>query len=386
MVDTKKSLGIYIHIPFCKQKCSYCNFAAYENIEAYEEAYVDSVLAELQLHTSSYPQLTSRLVDTIYLGGGTPTHISLASIERIVTALHKTFTVAKDCEISIESNPGERDLSYFSSLVNMGFNRVSFGIQTLDDNLLQFLRRTHTAKDVFKTLETANRAGFTHINGDLIYALPGQTIHALQDSLRILNIEVLDHVSIYGLQLENGSYLEKLYKMNTLVLPSEEEGEAMYDCMIDACIAHGYERYEISNFAKNQAYSHHNLKYWNYDDYIGIGCGAHGFYENYRYGNTPYIVPYINTLKKRTLPILEDTTIDTMRGIEDFCFLALRTQWGISPQLYEQRFQRSFENDYKDVVVKLVAEGFLEKTPANTYCLSRKGAKYGNYVFGEFLK
>lgn len=386
MAQKTDTLGIYIHIPFCKQKCSYCNFAAYEGVEAYEDAYVASVLRELRMHLEMTPSLKTRLIDTIYFGGGTPTHLSLPSIECILTTVHDAFSVTKNCEITIESNPGERSLEYFSNLVRMGFNRISFGIQTLNDDLLKFLRRTHTSNDVLHTLKIANQAGFLNISGDLIYALPNQTMDMLKESLRICQSGLLNHISIYGLQLENGSYLEKLYRMNTLVLPQEDVSEAMYDCMIDTCEANGYERYEISNFARDKAYGRHNLKYWTYADYLGIGCGAHGFYNNRRYGNTPYIVPYINSLASHKLPLVDEVKININRSIEDFCFLALRTKWGISPADYDSRFNRNFAEDYGDVISKLLLEEVIEKNIYNSYSLTRKGAKYGNYVFEKFLR
>lgn len=399
------SLGIYIHIPFCKQKCSYCDFAAYEKIEAYEAAYVDALCKEISIRSNEWPQLQSMTVDTIYFGGGTPTHLKISSLAAIMDRLHETFCISKNVELSVESNPGERDGAYLQSLRSLGFNRISFGIQCMDDSLLKTLRRTHTSKDVVTTVELARKVGFRHINGDFIYALPTQTLDDLGRTLSYLDELPLDHVSIYGLQLEPGTYLHRLVEIGDMILPTEDSASDMYDFMIDTCEAKGFVRYEISNFAKNKSYSRHNLKYWSYKPYVGFGAGAYGFINPIRYGNEPYVVPYINGVnanynnckKKAETSITfekEREHITQQRSREDFTFLHLRTKWGLDPTMYESIFNRSFSADYEHILSGLIHKGLLEYSDVEknmdrktyTYHLTREGMKYGNYVFSSFIE
>lgn len=378
---TLQRAGLYIHIPFCKQKCTYCDFAAYENIEPYMEPYVEALIKEILLHKN---RLGSVGLDTIYFGGGTPTHLPLVHLEKIMMAIEEAFSIDTCREIAIESNPGECDLPRLRQLRQMGFTRISYGVQTMDDSILKLLRRSHTAADVLKSLDLTRQAEFNHINCDFIYALPKQSERDLQETLRLLEEAPVDHTSIYGLQLEPGTYLYSQVKKKQVELPTEEEAEAMYDYMVSYVESLGFERYEISNFAKNKAYSLHNLKYWLYAPYIGIGAGAHGFYKAKRYGNSPYVVPYINALQKGRLPTVEEHDVDDEEGREDFSYLHLRTKWGIPISSYEKIFHRNFLDDYGHVVRALSQRQLVIKE-GDRLRLTSLGMKYGNYVFSQFI-
>ncbi len=384
-MEDSKTLGIYVHVPFCKQKCSYCDFPSYEGLQDYYESYVQALLGEIDLWANTYPLSTKQQVNTIYFGGGTPTELSIQQLNRILKSLHTNYQIDTNIEIAMEANPGEVTQTYLSDLYKLGVNRLSYGVQTFDDQLLKILRRTHDAKGAIEAIEMANLAGFTNINIDYIYALPGQTLKDLEANLQRLESLPVTHVSIYGLQLEEGTYLEKQVRDGQCTLPSEEETEAMYDYMVDTLPQYGFERYEISNFAKNQQYSRHNLRYWQYEDYLGFGAGAHSFYENIRRGNKGLVVPYIQDIENGHLAMAEEEKIDENRAVEDFCFLALRTKWGIHVPTFEAEFGQSFSHLYGDVVEDLLHKQLVQWNK-NSLVLTKEGVKHGNYVFEQFLR
>lgn len=385
-----RDMGIYLHIPFCRQKCSYCDFAAYEGLEAYYDDYVDALIREITLWANAHPASTTVPVRSVYFGGGTPTQLSTAHWDAIFTALHSHYTIDTAAEITTEANPGEITKSYLAHLRSLGINRISFGIQTFDENSLALLRRGHTAKEAIQALTDAEAVGFSHINGDLIYALPGQTLKQLTTNIQRLVALPVDHISIYGLQLEKGTNLEKQVRTQKVTLPDEDEAEQMYDTMLAQLDIHGYERYEISNFARNGAYSRHNTRYWHYGDYLGFGCGAHSLYKAVRRGNEPLVVPYIQAIREGRLPHVERRIVTATEAQEDFCFLALRTKWGLQAKLYKEHFGESVVDRYGTIITRLIHNGLLQvskwgtaKEPAWT--LTAKGAKYGNHVFEEFI-
>lgn len=377
-----KDIGLYIHIPFCQQKCSYCDFAAYQNIERWQNDYVNALLKEIEYYGNLYKNIE---LDTIYFGGGTPTHFSINLIETIFNQIKSFFSLSKCRDISIESNPGEIDFNYYKRLKDLGFTRISCGVQTLNNNLLVSLNRTHTAEDVFKTLEDIHKAGFIHSNVDIIYGLPDQTLEDLINSLQLLKMPIIDHVSIYGLQLESSTYLYTQYLKGELNLPNDDLRDKMYDLILSECKSNNFEHYEISNFARNNGYGEHNLRYWQYKEYIGIGAGAHGFLGDIRYGNTPYVVPYINKINNQECPIVEKVEISDKRHIEDYCIMHLRTKWGISSFDFYNKFGINFDDLYKNELDKLEKQNLITKTN-NSVHLTTKGIKYGNYVFSEFIK
>ena len=328
----------------------------------------------------------------------------------------------------------------------MGVTRLSYGVQTFDDNLLTILRRGHTAASAKSAIEDALTVGFKSVSGDLIYALPGQELQDIRNDVSTLVNLGVNHVSIYGLQLEEVTNLHKQVSTGEYTLPDDDTNEAMYDCMLDALQANGFERYEISNFTNNQAYSRHNLRYWQYKEYLAFGSGAYSFYENVRRNNEPYVVPYINRLRQNLLPVVFEESISAERALEDYCFLALRTKWGLSSSAFEAAFNQSLETVYGDELKHLTELGLLElydersvqavpglghsllalhderrsqsvsglgqslseadsltqPVPGlkpvmrnfdesaiikhNAWRLTREGAKHGNYVFSQFIR
>ena len=384
-LSTLRDMGLYVHIPFCKQKCMYCDFPAYQNLQDYYETYVYALVQEIDLWVSEHPESTSKAIDTIYFGGGTPTELSIQHLQMILDKIKNTFTITDDCHMTIESNPGEVNLHYLTKLVKFGFNRISFGVQTFDDKLLTMLHRSHNGEQAKQAVYDAKEAGFTDINIDLIYGLPRQTLEDIQYNLDIVKDLPINHISTYGLQVEVGTYLYHLVQKNLISIPSETIDESMYDTMMEGLKDLGFERYEISNFAKANSYSRHNLKYWHYVDYLGFGAGAHSFYDGVRRSNNRNVMPYIQSVDRYIMPTIDTETITLERAQEDFCFLALRTKWGLDEQKFEDKFGVSIHDLFATTLEDLVSKGLLEYQNAS-YHLTAEGAKHGNYVFSQFIR
>ena len=384
-LSTLGDMGLYVHIPFCKQKCMYCDFPAYQNLQDYYETYVYALVQEIDLWVSEHPESKERSIDTIYFGGGTPTELSIQQLQMIIDKIKSTFTIDENCHMTIESNPGEVDLQYLTKLVKLGFNRISFGVQTFDDKALTMLHRSHDGEKAIQAVYDAKEAGFTDINIDLIYGLPRQTLEDIQHNLNIVKDLPINHISTYGLQVEVGTYLYHLVQKNLISIPSESIDESMYDTMMAGLKELGFERYEISNFAKGNSYSRHNLKYWHYIDYLGFGAGAHSFYDGIRRSNNRNVMPYIQSVDRYIMPTIDTETITVERAQEDFCFLALRTKWGLDEQKFEDRFGVSVHNLFGNILEDLVTKGLLEYQNGS-YHLTSEGAKHGNYVFSQFIR
>ena len=383
-----ESLGIYVHIPFCRQKCSYCDFVSYQGLAAQYEPYVEALLSEIALWVECFPESVRRPVDTIYFGGGTPTRLPVSALSRVVDALRRNFRVDTDAEVTTEANPGEIDFTYLKGLREVGFNRLSYGIQTFDDDLLGLLRRTHTAADAERAVTQAIDAGFSNVCGDLIYALPGQTEEGLLSDVDRLLATGIHHVSVYGLQVEAGTLLDKQVRDGTVRLLSEDEEDRMYDALTSRLVECGFERYEISNFTDDASYGRHNMKYWRYEDYLGFGVGAHSFYGGVRRGHVSSVPKYVAAMADGDIHATwnEVETIDEARAREDYSFLALRTAKGIDATDFERRFGVTLRSVYGDTIESLVAAGLVETFRADASVrLTAEGMKHGNYVFSRFI-
>ena len=373
--------GMYIHIPFCRQKCTYCDFPSYQGLEDYFDVYTYALRQEIE---SNQAFLGTEPFDTIYFGGGTPTVLSIKELNRILETVYKTYTVSSDVEITIEANPGEVDTQYLRHLYEMGINRISFGVQTFRDDHLRVLQRTHTAKMAQQAVLDAYEVGFRNISIDQIYGLPQQTLEDISYNLDIIQSLPINHISIYGLQVEPSTLLHRQVMDHSVILPSEDICEQMYDYLVEGLEKQMFDRYEIASFGKDGAFSRHNIKYWHGADYIGFGAGAHSFVGNRRFQNTPYVVPYIHKIEMGESPCIEEEIITSPRDYEDFSFLALRTKWGLVPSLFESRFNLDFHNIYGSVITDLMRKQLLVYED-DAYRLTKEGAKHGNYVFSQFL-
>ena len=380
----QRDMGIYIHIPFCKQKCIYCDFPAYQNLEEYYDTYLYALVQEMIMFGDTYSKSRTNLVDTVYLGGGTPTELSVLQLEQILDTVKNTYNISPNCQFTIESNPGDVDKSYLKELHKLGFSRISFGVQTFDDTSLLRLHRSHNSKVAIDAVQWAFDVGFQDINIDLIYGLPNQTIDEINKNLDIVSRLPINHISTYSLQVERGTRLYHLVDKGLISLPDESTEDLMYDMMMQGIQDFGFERYEISNFAKDKAYSKHNLKYWQYCDYLGFGAGAHSFFNGVRRANNRNVMPYARKIDCFEFPVVEEEVIDSKRAKEDYCFLSLRTKWGINTVDFSERFDIRLEDIYGSILDDLTEKNLIIKE-GDLYHLTPEGAKHGNYVFSQFI-
>jgi len=374
-------IGLYIHIPFCVQKCLYCDFPSQANSTALYEMYTAALCREI---FGLGGVLSGCIVDTIYIGGGTPTVLSTTCLQTIIKQLYDSFVIDKAVEFSMEANPGTVDREKLAALRAIGVNRISFGVQTFSDKLLSSIGRVHSALQGIEAIKMAQQVGFSNINIDLMYGLPAQTLQELQDSITQAIALNVTHISAYGLKVEDGTPFAAMQQQGTLLLPDEEIDEAMYDITTQLLPAEGFMRYEISNFAKIGYECRHNLKYWHYQPYIGVGAAAHSFWQQQRRANIDDVSCYIATAASGKLPIKECENSETGTAMAEYVFLALRTVQGLSIQAFNQFFQIDFCQHYKDILEMLVSKNLIVATVTKIY-LTPLGMKYGNVVFGAFL-
>lgn len=387
----KKEFGLYIHIPFCRQKCFYCDFPSFAGREKKIDRYLQALEQEFALlRQRVLPKENVRDIEskfaprTIYIGGGTPTALNANQLEKLLEIVQKYVVVAKAEEFTVEMNPGTVDREKLLLLQQAGVNRLSVGVQSFDDHCLQKIGRIHTAQEAADTIELAHNLGFDNISLDLIYGLPQQDREILTKSVERALALPVQHISIYGLQLEEGTAFQRMADMGKLQLPTDELVEVMYDYIVEKLPEAGYQRYEISNYALPGYESKHNLSYWQDVDYLGLGSGAHSYWQGTRYENPIGIDDYISVLEAGRLPATLEEQVDRQAHMEEYCFLGLRTAAGIDKNLFQQKFGVDLFTVYGRTIEKLVAQDLLQHT-ARGIALTTLGMKYGNQVFGEFL-
>ena len=331
----KPALGLYIHIPFCKAKCAYCDFYSLAHSEEKMDAYMAALLRHLE---EVAPRAAGMQVDTVYFGGGTPSYLGAARLCRILQTVLRRYDVARDAEITLEANPDSAgDWKELRKLRRAGFNRLSLGVQSTDDALLRRIGRVHTYEQVQQVVMAARKAKLTNLSLDLIYGLPGQTMEDWQRTLADAVALGPEHLSCYGLKLEEGTPLWQ--QRQTLTLPDDDAQADMYLYTVAALGEMGYEQYEISNFAKSGKESRHNLKYWRMEEYAGFGPGAHSDFGGVRYGYVRDIDSYI----AGKLVLSESETDSTLARDYEYVMLSLRTAAGIDRQTFEKRYRQRFQ-------------------------------------------
>lgn len=345
------------------------------------EQYVKALCQEIVLYQELFPDI---YIDTIYFGGGTPSILPTELIDEILTQIRKSFAINPQAEITLEANPGTVDESKLTNLYQMGINRLSFGVQAVQNDLLQKIGRIHTIEQAQLAIKEAQKVGFNNISVDLMYGLPKQNLAMLKQSVAWALSQNVQHISIYGLQIEEHTVFGKLYDEGKLKLPSEEETEAMYDYLTTTLPKHNYHRYEISNFALPNFESKHNLAYWQDKFYLGLGAGAHGYYYAKRVENPFDLKRYIHKCNNHEFPYEQEELVDRKAHIEEFCFLALRTAKGIDCLTFKQKFGQDINNFYQAKIKKLCEQKLLVQQDNKIY-LTDKGMKFGNLVFEEFL-
>ena len=374
-----KPLGIYIHIPFCRSKCQYCDF--YSIGGSRDRRLVDNYLEALAVHFKEAGALaTDYIVDTVYFGGGTPSFFGADNLRRIFAELQHRFRVDKDAEITFEANPDSVSAGLLKKLRAEGFNRMSLGVQSDRDDVLQKLGRPHSYEQAVNAVKLARSCGFDNISLDLMYGLPSQTAPQWEETLRhVLRLRP-EHMSCYGLKVEEGTPLWE-YK-DEANLPSDEVQAEMYLKTVDILETAGYRQYEISNFAKPGFESRHNLKYWMGDEYIGFGPAAASDFAGKRYTNNPDIQNYIRGILKQDVPILSECdTVPPRERAGEYVMLRLRTTKGISPEEYEKNYLMPFE-PLLDAIVPLAEKGLFVQD-GDRWVLTPTGFLVSNQIIGR---
>ncbi|MEK3881642.1 radical SAM family heme chaperone HemW [Paenibacillus sp. PL2-23] len=377
--------ALYIHIPFCTNKCHYCDFTSYVLKGQPVDSYLDALEEEMKRTVAELPP---DRIDTVFVGGGTPTVLTPPQMKRFLESVFRHFPIAEGAEFTMEANPGTTDADKLAAMKAGGVNRISFGVQSFDNGLLERIGRIHNVDDVYRSLENARSAGFHNLSIDLMFGLPGQTLELLSDSVDRAMALGLPHYSLYSLKVEENTLFHKLYERNELPLPAEEEELGMFLLLMEKLKAGGYRHYEISNFAKPGYESRHNSTYWRNEPYYGLGAGAHGYARGQRHVNLKGVQPYIDASQAK-LPRLESYSIPEHEAMEDFMMVGLRLLEGVQASRFAMQFPgHRLEDHYGAVLEKQIRDGLLERLDAGgdtVYRLTERGVLLGNEVFGAFL-
>ena len=400
----KKKLEIYVHIPFCAKKCAYCDFLSFPGNMRMRREYTDKLLEEIRIKSSFVREYQ---VDTIFLGGGTPSVLDVTDITAIMGALKEHYDIAPDAEITIEVNPGTVKMEGLVAYREAGINRVSMGLQSADDTELRYLGRIHTYDEFLKSFQRVRMAGFTNVNVDLISAIPGQTPESWRNTLKKTAMLKPEHISAYSLIVEEGtpfydryggpvelesyemSQEERRRLMALPDLPDEDTEREMYYMTRNCLAEQGYERYEISNYARPGFECRHNVGYWTGTGYLGLGLGASSYLEGCRFHNTSdfqsYVSAHFDDEAEFCQALRQDMEqLSVKSKMEEFMFLGLRLTRGVSVEGFITRFGQSIRNVYGGVIDKLEREGLLEHKNGY-YHLTERGLDLSNYAMSLFL-
>ena len=402
----KRELELYIHIPFCMKKCAYCDFLSGPAPRETIDRYVTALVAEIR----QYQKLAENYrVTTIFFGGGTPSILSGGQMKEVFDALRDVFEIQADAEITMEANPGTVTKENLQAYRACGINRISFGLQSVDDKELKLLGRVHTMRQFEESYDLARKAGFQNINVDLISAIPGQTVASWEHTLDTVIRMNPEHISAYSLIIEEGTLFYEIYGENAKEeqdsqcekcladdgkqmdigknfpkLPDEEAERRMYELTAEKLEAAGYLQYEVSNYAKPGYACRHNKGYWQRVEYLGIGTGAASLIENERYQHISDTDLYIRANGRLDQIEEEKETLDWNAQVEETMFLGLRMKEGVNKQKFRERYHREIQEVYGEVLEKLKEEGLLCEEEERI-CLTKRGNDLSNYVLAQFL-
>ena len=375
------TVGLYIHIPFCRQKCLYCDFPSWAGKEGQMQGYVDALTKEIRKRGTEY---TDQQVVSVFFGGGTPTTLTIPMLEQLMQAVFESWNIAEDAEITTEANPGMLDGEMAAALKKMGFNRLSMGVQAWQNRLLKELGRIHTIEVFRENFKAVREAGFTNINTDLMFALPNQTMEDWQETVKNIVAMNPEHISAYSLIIEEGTPFYDRYEKGELKPAEEELDREMYHWAVDYLAEHGYEQYEISNFAKKGRQSRHNRIYWQAEEYLGMGLGSHSYMNGERFHNIYDLQEYIRADGDVSLLKEDIERITEEDALAEFMFLGLRLAEGVSFAGFQERFGQGMKNIYGSQIEELVKDGLLEEDGIGIR-LTKRGVDISNYVFEKFL-
>ena len=372
-----KEISLYIHIPFCKQKCFYCDFPSYSGKERFKEDYVNALIKEIEMRASGY------IIKTIFIGGGTPSYLEVDQIERLLATI-KNLNLHKDIEFSMECNPGVLFKDKLVAMKNGGVNRISFGLQSTKDSLLKEVGRIHSYEEFLENFNLAREVGFKNINVDIMYGLPNQTVEDWKNTLETICEIKPDHISAYSLIIEEGTVFYNLYEKGLLKLPTEEMERRMDSLTKSILKEYGYHQYEISNYSLEGKECEHNKVYWQLKDYIGLGTASSSYINGVRIKNIDDIEEYISRINSG-LEIYEEEYKNSQDDeIEEFIFMGLRMNIGIDVKEFEERFNKPIDSIYAKVLEKNIKSGLLKREDNRIY-LTPRGMDFSNNVMAEFI-
>ena len=374
------NLALYFHIPYCKQKCPYCDFNSYNN--GINKDFVTALKEEIGIKSKNIDQYQ---IGSVFFGGGTPTTLSSFQITDILNFCFNKFSIKSDCEVSIEANPGTIDYQYLKLLRNKCFNRLSLGCQSFNDDLLKKIERIHNCDEIFQSISAARKTGFKNISLDLMFGLPGQSFEIWEETLQSATQLKPTHLSVYNLTIEKETPFYDQLRKGILILPSEELQSKMYKRAVEYLSQAGYIHYEISNFSVKGYECRHNKVYWNNNEYVGFGPGAASYLNGTRSKNILSPEKYIETLlEKKEIPLFEKETLDQKKSMWETLMLGLRMVKGINLSDFEKRFGKTLDSELDEKIRKLRNEHFLEYNDKKLK-LTRKGILYSNEVFVELI-
>ncbi len=380
-------LSIYIHIPYCLKKCAYCDFYSVpaSGGSVPEGEYLRACLEQLR-RESERNGLKGRDLTSIYFGGGTPSILSPDFFKRMLDEIEKTLSVVGDIEISCEVNPATVDEKWFFDVKKIGINRISIGVQSFNSKLLKILGRVHSSEDAMRTIAEAQDVGFKSIGLDLMYGIPSETILELEDDIRTAMTFQPEHISAYQLTVEDDTPLKVAMDRSEIKLPSDEASLKQMRIVARMLDRVGWNRYEISNYAKSGFESKHNMNYWNYGEYLGVGAGATSFIRSKgecfgrRYARVRDVKQFIEGIVRFD----EDEILDVKTAMSEFMFMGLRMIDGVDPDSFKELFGKDLYEVYGETLAKLVDDDLLRKVNSKL-CLTPKGIEISNYVFEKFI-
>ncbi|MGL4761291.1 MAG: radical SAM family heme chaperone HemW [Sarcina sp.] len=372
-----KNISLYIHIPFCDQKCHYCDFPSFAGKGDLKDRYIDALNKEINKNTNGY------IIDTIFIGGGTPSSLSAIQLEKLLENVNK-FEFAKDMEFTVECNPGSITKEKLDVMKKYGVNRLSMGLQAVQNTLLKDLGRIHSYEVFKENFKLARECGFDNINVDLMFGLPKQKVSEWKESLELICSLSPEHISAYSLIIEEGTRFNRLYEEDKLKLPNEEDERQMYHLAQKILLESDYNQYEISNYSKRNLECRHNIAYWKMNNWLGVGSAASSYMNGERFTNFSKIETYIEKMESGESQREEDNKNTVNENIEEFMFMGLRLLEGISEVEFETRFGQSVDSVYGDIMKKFITQDLLERKDKRIY-LTKKGIEYSNMVMSEMI-
>lgn len=372
-----KNISLYVHIPFCKQKCFYCDFKSYAGIEELENDYIDALILEIKNKCKGY------LIKTLFIGGGTPSYLSESNLSKLLKELDK-LCFLDDAEKTIECNPGTLSDEKIKIIKENGINRISMGLQTTKNNLLKNIGRIHTIEEFKANYKRVRELGIENVNIDIMFGLPNQSLEDYKETLEDIVKLNPEHISAYSLIIEEGTYFYKLYEEGKLNVPNEDDERRMYEITKEILEKNNYKQYEISNYAKEGRECRHNKVYWALDEYIGVGVSASSFIDEKRIKNIDNIEDYIERINNN-LDVSESITTNSLKeDMEEFMFLGLRMIEGVSINKFKEKFSKDINDLYGEIINKNKKLGLLDEEDGRIY-LTDKGIEVSNWVMSEFI-